>query len=170
MDHDPHAVPCGQCHAPNLHETHATTSYPPPSHMPSSPSLPLAPFQRHHVAFAPGTSYSASDLKDLNIPPPPSLSNIRYGRISQRVPHRSKTLKRVRCVYYSTRLRIRLADPLRSHALVQTSSTPTLCPTRQSQQNCLTSTTIMINVVTHNRYSAATGDPNDFKDDGLTLR
>ena len=75
-----------------------------------------------------------------------AANNIRYGRISQRVPHRSRTLKRVRCVYYSTRLRIRLADPLRFHALVQTSSTPTLCPSRQSQQTCLTSTTIMINV------------------------
>ena len=34
-------------------------------------------------------------------------------------------------------LRIRLADPLRPHALVLP-----LCPTRQSQQNCLTSTSI----------------------------
>jgi len=47
-------------------------------------------------------------------------TNIRYGRIPQRVPRRHKTLKRVECVYYSTRLGMSLTDRFRSRALVQT--------------------------------------------------
>jgi hypothetical protein len=48
------------------------------------------------------------------------VNDIRTGRILRRLSRRYKTLKRVECVYYSTYLRIRPADPLRTHALIQT--------------------------------------------------
>jgi len=72
LGHDPYAAPYGQSPSPNHHETHAMTSYPHPPHVVSLPPPPPAPFQQQHVAFTPGPSYSTSDL---NLPPPPSLSN-----------------------------------------------------------------------------------------------
>jgi len=48
-----------------------------------------------------------------------AANNIRYGRMRQCVPRRFKPLKRLECVYYSTCLDMSLADPFRSHALVQ---------------------------------------------------
>lgn len=74
-------------------------------------------------------------------------NNIRYGRIPQRVPRRYKTLKRVELFHGN---------------FVLDSEVPTklleLCPQRTERE------------FTHMRYSAATCDPNDFKDSGFTLR
>ena len=47
-------------------------------------------------------------------------NDICYSRIPQRVRRRYKALKCIWCVYYSTCLPIRLADPFRSYTLVQT--------------------------------------------------
>ncbi|KAF8259401.1 chitin synthase-domain-containing protein [Lactarius quietus] len=74
-------------------------------------------------------------------------NNIRYGRIPQRVPRRNKTLKRVELFHGN---------------FVLDSAVPTkllnLCAYKDERE------------FTHMRYSAATGDPNDFKDNGFTLR
>ncbi|KAF8633773.1 hypothetical protein AX15_001279 [Amanita polypyramis BW_CC] len=74
-------------------------------------------------------------------------TNIRYGRIPQRVPRRYKTLKRVELFHGN---------------FVLDNAVPTklldLCANRTDRE------------FTHMRYSAATCDPNDFKDSGFTLR
>ncbi|KAI0250489.1 glycosyltransferase family 2 protein [Lactifluus subvellereus] len=82
--------------------------------------------------------------------PPPEDdggNNIRYGRIPQRVPRRHKTLKRVELFHGN---------------FVLDSAVPTkllnLCLHKDERE------------FTHMRYSAATGDPNDFKQNGFTLR
>nr|AZQ26798.1 putative chitin synthase 1 [Ganoderma lucidum]QDK64616.1 chitin synthase [Ganoderma lucidum] len=76
-----------------------------------------------------------------------SESNIRYGRIPQRVPRRYKTIKKVELFHGN---------------FVLDSAVPTklldMCPQRTERE------------YTHMRYSAATCDPNDFKDEGFTLR
>ncbi|KAI0930946.1 Chitin synthase 4 [Taiwanofungus camphoratus] len=76
-----------------------------------------------------------------------SESNIRYGRIPQRVPRRYKTIKKVE---------------LFQGNFVLDSAVPTkllnMCAMRNERE------------FTHMRYSAATCDPNDFKDSGFTLR
>lgn len=83
-----------------------------------------------------------------NAPPDDDANNnIRYGRIPQRVPRRHKTLKRVELFHGN---------------FVLDSAVPTkllnLCAYKDERE------------FTHMRYSAATGDPNDFKDNGFTLR
>lgn len=74
-------------------------------------------------------------------------TNIRYGRIPQRVPRRYKTLKKVELFHGN---------------LVLDSAVPSklldMCALRNERE------------FTHMRYSAATCDPNDFKDSGFTLR
>ncbi|TFY80015.1 hypothetical protein EWM64_g4002 [Hericium alpestre] len=74
-------------------------------------------------------------------------SNIRYGRIPQRVPRRHKTIKRVELFHGN---------------FVLDSAVPTkllnMCGYKDERE------------FTHMRYSAATCDPNDFKDAGFTLR
>ncbi|KAH9964997.1 glycosyltransferase family 2 protein [Russula dissimulans] len=74
-------------------------------------------------------------------------NNIHYGRIPQRVARRYKTLKRVELFHGN---------------FVLDSAVPTkllnLCVHKDERE------------FTHMRYSAATGDPNDFKDNGFTLR
>ncbi|KAI8986294.1 glycosyltransferase family 2 protein [Trametes punicea] len=76
-----------------------------------------------------------------------SESNIRYGRIPQRVPRRYKTIKKVELFHGN---------------FVLDSAVPTkllnMCALRNERE------------FTHMRYSAATCDPNDFKDSGFTLR
>ncbi|OBZ71085.1 Chitin synthase 4 [Grifola frondosa] len=76
-----------------------------------------------------------------------SESNIRYGRIPQRVPRRYKTIKKVELFHGN---------------FVLDSAVPTklldMCGQRNERE------------FTHMRYSAATCDPNDFKDEGFTLR
>ncbi|KZT12244.1 glycosyltransferase family 2 protein [Laetiporus sulphureus 93-53] len=76
-----------------------------------------------------------------------SETNIRYGRIPQRVPRRYKTIKKVE---------------LFQGNFVLDSAVPTklldMCAQRNERE------------FTHMRYSAATCDPNDFKDSGFTLR
>ncbi|VDB96624.1 unnamed protein product [Peniophora sp. CBMAI 1063] len=74
-------------------------------------------------------------------------TNIRYGRIPQRVPRRYKTIKKVELFHGN---------------FVLDSAVPTkllnLCAQKNERE------------FTHMRYSAATCDPNDFKDSGFTLR
>jgi chitin synthase len=76
-----------------------------------------------------------------------SENNIRYGRIPQRVPRRYRTIKKVELFHGN---------------LVLDSPVPTkllnMCAQRDGRE------------FTHMRYSAATCDPNDFKDSGFTLR
>ncbi|EIN12208.1 glycosyltransferase family 2 protein [Punctularia strigosozonata HHB-11173 SS5] len=76
-----------------------------------------------------------------------SENNIRYGRIPQRVPRRYKTIKKVELFHGN---------------FVLDSAVPTkllnMCALRNERE------------FTHMRYSAATCDPNDFKDSGFTLR
>ncbi|KAI0298178.1 glycosyltransferase family 2 protein [Multifurca ochricompacta] len=106
--------------------------------------LPLlrAPSARSQESFAPSMpgQYDPSLNEDAN-------NNIRYGRIPQRVPRRHKTLKRVELFHGN---------------FVLDSAVPTkllnLCVHKDERE------------FTHMRYSAATGDPNDFKDNGFTLR
>nr|VWO98184.1 Uncharacterized protein [Ganoderma boninense] len=76
-----------------------------------------------------------------------SESNIRYGRIPQRVPRRYKTIKKVELFHGN---------------FVLDSAVPTKLLDMCSQRN--------EREFTHMRYSAATCDPNDFKDSGFTLR
>ena len=76
-----------------------------------------------------------------------SENNIRYGSIPQRVPRRYKTIKKVELFHGN---------------FVLDSAVPTkllnMCPLRNERE------------FTHMRYSAATCDPNDFKEAGFTLR
>ncbi|KAI0727135.1 glycosyltransferase family 2 protein [Fomitopsis betulina] len=73
--------------------------------------------------------------------------NIRYGRIPQRVPRRYKTIKKVELFHGN---------------FVVDCAVPTklldMCGLKGDRE------------FTHMRYSAATCDPNDFKDSGFTLR
>ncbi|KAG1844434.1 chitin synthase [Suillus tomentosus] len=76
-----------------------------------------------------------------------SETNIRYGHIPQRVPRRYKTIKKVELFHGN---------------FVLDSAVPTklldMCAIRNERE------------FTHMRYSAATCDPNDFKNSGFTLR
>ncbi|KAL1722353.1 chitin synthase [Schizophyllum commune] len=76
-----------------------------------------------------------------------SETNIRYGRIPQRVPRRYKTIKRVELFHGN----FVLDQPVASKLL-------DMCALKNDRE------------FTHMRYSAATCDPNDFKDSGFTLR
>lgn len=106
--------------------------------------LPLlrAPSQHSQVsldpAFPGGFAEPVDDDQD---------TNIRYGRIPQRVPRRYKTIKKVELFHGN---------------FVLDSAVPTkllnMCAQRDERE------------FTHMRYSAATCDPNDFKDAGFTLR
>ncbi|KAF5340785.1 hypothetical protein D9611_007290 [Ephemerocybe angulata] len=73
--------------------------------------------------------------------------NIRYGRIPQRVPRRYKTVKKVELFHGNFVL-----DNAVPPKLLE------MCPRRDERE------------FTHMRYSAATCDPNDFKNSGFTLR
>ncbi|PIL36084.1 hypothetical protein GSI_01744 [Ganoderma sinense ZZ0214-1] len=76
-----------------------------------------------------------------------SESNIRYGRIPQRVPRRYKAIKKVELFHGN---------------FVLDSAVPTklldMCAQRNERE------------FMHMQYSAATCDPNEFKDSGFTLR
>lgn len=74
-------------------------------------------------------------------------SNIRYGRIPQRVPRRYKTMKKVELFHGN---------------LVFDSPVPQKLLSRCSNKT--------EREFTHMRYSAATCDPNDFMTEGFTLR
>ncbi|KAL1946121.1 hypothetical protein VTO73DRAFT_15248 [Trametes versicolor] len=76
-----------------------------------------------------------------------SENNIRYGRIPQRVPRRYKTIKKVELFHGNFVLDSAVPTKLLS-----------MCQQKDDRE------------FTHMRYSAATCDPNDFKDDGFTLR
>ncbi|KAJ2918726.1 hypothetical protein MD484_g1699, partial [Candolleomyces efflorescens] len=73
--------------------------------------------------------------------------NIRYGRIPQRVPRRYKTVKKVELFHGNFVLDNKVPQKLLD-----------MCARRDERE------------FTHMRYSAATCDPNDFKDSGFTLR
>ncbi|KAI0793146.1 glycosyltransferase family 2 protein [Irpex lacteus] len=74
-------------------------------------------------------------------------SNIRYGRIPQRVPRRYKTIKKVELFHGNLVL-----DPKVPSKLLN------MCALKNERE------------FTHMRYTAATCDPSDFKNDGFTLR
>ena len=74
-------------------------------------------------------------------------TNIRYGRIPQRVPRRYKTLKKVELFHGNFVLDSAVPSKLLD-----------MCALRNERE------------FTHMRYSAATCDPNDFKENGFTLR
>ncbi|CAK5281878.1 unnamed protein product [Mycena citricolor] len=76
-----------------------------------------------------------------------SAHNIRYGHIPQRVPRRYKTIKRVELFHGN----FVLDSPVPKKLL-------DMCANRTERE------------FSYMRYSAATSDPNDFKDDGFTLR
>ncbi|KAG2361949.1 glycosyltransferase family 2 protein [Suillus spraguei] len=99
------------------------------------------PLLRHNGRF------SAAPGDQEAIPDDRSETNIRYGHIPQRVPRRYKTIKKVELFHGN---------------LVLDSAVPTklldMCAMRNERE------------FTHMRYSAATCDPNDFKDSGFTLR
>ncbi|KAH7913366.1 glycosyltransferase family 2 protein [Hygrophoropsis aurantiaca] len=103
------------------------------------------PLLRRESPYAPITMPGTYDQ-----PTPDELdedNNIRYGRIPQRVPRRYKTIKKVELFHGN---------------FVLDSAVPTklldMCAQRNERE------------FTHMRYSAATCDPNDFKDEGFTLR
>ncbi|PPR04532.1 hypothetical protein CVT24_013128 [Panaeolus cyanescens] len=73
--------------------------------------------------------------------------NIRYGRIPQRVPRRYKTIKKVELFHGNFVLDNAVPKKLLD-----------MCANRTERE------------FTHMRYSAATCDPNDFKESGFTLR
>ncbi|KAJ3855614.1 glycosyltransferase family 2 protein [Lentinula lateritia] len=79
-------------------------------------------------------------------------NNIRYGRIPQRVPRRYKTIKKVELFHGN----FVIDSPVPSKLL--------------SLAGLPADTTNLDREFTHMRYSAATCDPNDFKDSGFTLR
>ena len=90
-------------------------------------------------------------------------THIRYGRIPQRVPRRYKTLKRVESVYIFVYMAwVYDFNRLFHGNFVLDNPVPTklldMCANRTDRE------------FTHTRYSAATCDPNDFKDSGFTLR
>ncbi|PPQ93389.1 hypothetical protein CVT25_015462, partial [Psilocybe cyanescens] len=76
-----------------------------------------------------------------------SENNIRYGRIPQRVPRRYKTVKKVELFHGNFVLDNAVPKKLLD-----------MCANRTERE------------FTHMRYSAATCDPNNFKDSGFTLR
>ncbi|KAG6896012.1 hypothetical protein C0992_010912 [Termitomyces sp. T32_za158] len=76
-----------------------------------------------------------------------SVNIIRYGRIPQRVPRRYKTIKKVELFRGNFVLDSEVPSKLLD-----------MCAQRTARE------------FTHMRYSAATCDPNDFKDSGFTLR
>ncbi|KAF9034366.1 glycosyltransferase family 2 protein [Panaeolus papilionaceus] len=86
-----------------------------------------------------GTGAPADDAR--------SETNIRYGRIPQRVPRRYKTIKKVELFHGNFVLDNAVPKKLLD-----------MCANRTERE------------FTHMRYSAATCDPNDFKDSGFTLR
>ncbi|KAL6300688.1 glycosyltransferase family 2 protein [Sparassis latifolia] len=81
------------------------------------------------------------------LPDDTSESNIRYGRIPQRVPRRYKTIKKVELFHGNFVLDSAVPSKLLN-----------MCGQRNERE------------FTHMRYSAATCDPNDFKESGFTLR
>ncbi|KAF9234706.1 glycosyltransferase family 2 protein [Melanogaster broomeanus] len=134
---------------------------------------PPAPDSRPRSQFG-GVSYAGQDDDDADVGDQPLLrgespyqhvtlpggyeevasgddaqagANIRYGRIPQRVPRRYKTIKKVELFHGN---------------FVLDSAVPTkllnMCALRNERE------------FTHMRYSAATCDPNDFMNDGFTLR
>ncbi|KAF8516437.1 glycosyltransferase family 2 protein [Hysterangium stoloniferum] len=74
-------------------------------------------------------------------------TNIRYGRIPQRVPRRYKTIKKVELFHGNFVLDAAVPSKLLN-----------MCSMRTERE------------FAYMRYSAATCDPNDFKDEGYTLR
>ncbi|KAF4580727.1 Chitin synthase, class 1 [Pleurotus pulmonarius] len=155
----PHSPP------PSMQPEYAPFSHPPPP-----PALPPAQPQRYELhddhedggldtGDIPLLRRDPSYNSGMNMPVPGaygddpltsddrSENNIRYGRIPQRVPRRYKTIKKVELFHGN---------------FVLDSAVPTkllnMCPKRTERE------------FTHMRYSAATCDPNDFKDSGFTLR
>ncbi|KAF8133385.1 glycosyltransferase family 2 protein [Boletus edulis] len=96
-----------------------------------------SPYSRTTI---PGGYHDVPDADDAQ-------TNIRYGRIPQRVPRRFKTLKKVELFHGNFVLDSAVPSKLLD-----------MCGLRNERE------------FTHMRYSAATCDPNEFKDTGFTLR
>ena len=92
--------------------------------------------------YMPGGFVDPNSMEEGELPP-----GIRYGRIPQRVPRRYKTLKRVE-LYHGNLV---LDCPVPSKLLEKLND-------RESRE------------FTHMRYTAATCDPDNFKDEHYTLR
>lgn len=145
----------------------------PPAH-PVSPPIPRSQSTMQSYALHDGPSYDTfgeraeevdqdtGDIPLLRRDNPPlvmpgeydpvtaddkSESNIRYGHIPQRVPRRYKTIKKVELFHGN----FVLDSPVPTKLL-------NMCAQKNERE------------FTHMRYSAATCDPNDFKDSGFTLR
>ena len=94
--------------------------------------------------------YRRSTIQDGHISDADDASpeaNIWYGRIPQRIPRRYKTLKKIQLFHGNFVLDSAVPSKLLD-----------MCALRSERE------------FTHMRYSAATCDPNDFKDAGFTLR
>jgi chitin synthase len=107
-----------------------------------------------------GGGFVGGDFVNVDAPIPGAYNgdwddggnNIRYGRIPQRVPRRYKTIKKVELFHGNF-----VIDSPVPTKLLSLSGLPA-------------DTTNLDREFTHMRYSAATCDPNDFKDSGFTLR
>ncbi|KAL4080486.1 glycosyltransferase family 2 protein, partial [Scleroderma citrinum] len=127
---------------PSLPHSHFAPSYGPGDDNEVDGDLPLLQRENPYRPMQiPGSYAEVASMDDQ------PESNIRYGRIPQRVPRRYKTLKKVELFHGN---------------LVLDSAVPSklldMCALRNERE------------FTHMRYSAATCDPNDFKDSGFTLR
>ncbi|KAJ8521700.1 hypothetical protein ONZ45_g1634 [Pleurotus djamor] len=170
---DAYGVPIHPQSPPPMSQTPMSLPHPAHSPPPAVPEYP--PFQ--HPPPPPATRYELHDddggdtgdipllrrdpsyTSGINMPVPGGYGddsataddrsevNIRYGRIPQRVPRRYKTIKKVELFHGN---------------FVLDSAVPTkllnMCANKTDRE------------FTHMRYSAATCDPNDFKDSGFTLR
>ncbi|KAG6830638.1 Chitin synthase 4 [Tephrocybe sp. NHM501043] len=146
--------------------------YPNPGPPPSTTPLSHTPYDLHDDQDPqdPGampllrrdTSHSHSSFINVDMPVPGAFDgradadadddddappNIRYGRIPQRIPRRYKTIKKVELFHGNFVLDSEVPSKLLD-----------MCALRTERE------------FTHMRYSAATCDPNDFKDAGFTLR
>lgn len=98
-------------------------------------------------------SHETYDIGGFNLSPqsPPSANDadsyVRYGRIPQRQPRRYKTVKRVELYHGNLVLDCKVPTKLLA-----------MCPQKDDRE------------FTHMRYTAATCDPNDFKQERYTLR
>ncbi|KAF7982169.1 hypothetical protein HWV62_29939 [Athelia sp. TMB] len=164
--HDPYGMPQGQSPGADYMNPHYNpdfSGHPNPISQPPPQTVPRPSYDLHDSGAEP------DDLGDIpllrrdgsrtsaySMPHVPgaydeaedrSDTNIRYGRIPQRVPRRYKTIKKVELFHGNFVLDSAVPSKLLN-----------MCAQRNERE------------FTHMRYSAATSDPNDFKDDGFTLR
>ncbi|KLO11794.1 glycosyltransferase family 2 protein [Schizopora paradoxa] len=114
-------------------------------HDPNNDDLGDIPLlQRDSTAFNPSLP---GGYEESLAPQDDESSNIRYGAVPQRVPRRYKTMKRVELSHGNLVLDTQVPQKLLDR-----------CRFKNDRE------------FTHMRYTAATCDPNDFKNDRFTLR